>query len=304
MNRSIIKEKSNQITVSKKTWSFSTLSRFVIFLPFLLPHLQDLLAVLNALLLPGVEDPLHWRTAHPVIQAGEDPKADGTGHRRRNRTSPTLIERLEGERDLSALRHFHKMLVKAQTGQSWRQGADVFLQFTLRGGEVTQPLRSPSPRGAKNAKPVNNHRSCQRWDGSLLNTGFPFRLTLRGTIRGLPARNWRSFLKPNFSFLMVKSFLIFLCFFLPRIFPQTADDVMKKQSHGLAFYLQRHRFPFVPYLHGEMPFQLSIWSRCGWREGFPMSEQAVEKIFYTHGPVRIKIMEDFLKHLEKGNHVF
>lgn len=64
--------------------------------------LQDLLAVLNAFFLPGVQDPLHRCMAHPVIQAGEDPEADGTCHGCRGRGPPsTLIKRLEEERVLS-----------------------------------------------------------------------------------------------------------------------------------------------------------------------------------------------------------
>lgn len=73
---------------------------------------------------------------------------------------------------------------------------------------------------------------------------------------------------------------------------------------GFNFYSQRNHFLFISYLHGEVPFQLSIGRRCRWCEGFSIFEQAVEKIFYTHRTISIKIMEDFLKHLEKNNHLF
>lgn len=143
MNRSIIKGKSNnQITVSKTTWNFSTLSQFVIFLPFLLPHLQDLLAVLNALFLPGVKYSLHWCVAHPIIKAGEDPKASGTRHHQWGcSTSSTLIKRLEEERDLSKLRHFYKVLVKTKPGQSWPQEQKVCFSNLHEGrGESCSPF--------------------------------------------------------------------------------------------------------------------------------------------------------------------
>lgn len=82
----------------QKTLELSVLPQFVTFLPFQLPHLQDLLAVLNALFLPGVKYSLHRCTAHPIIQAGEDTKANGSRHHCWGcGTSSALIERLEEE---------------------------------------------------------------------------------------------------------------------------------------------------------------------------------------------------------------
>lgn len=86
----------------KKKLKIFNLSSVCHFSQFQLPHLQDLLAVLNALFLPGVKYSLHRCMAHPIIQAREDPKANGTCHCRWGcGTSSTLIKRLEGGRDLS-----------------------------------------------------------------------------------------------------------------------------------------------------------------------------------------------------------
>lgn len=61
-------------------------------------YLQDLLAVLYALLVPTVKDTLHAAVAHPIIQAGEEAEADGAGHGGGGGgTSPALIEGLPRE---------------------------------------------------------------------------------------------------------------------------------------------------------------------------------------------------------------
>lgn len=61
-------------------------------------YLQDVLAVLDALLVPAVEDALHAAVAHSVVQAGEEAEPEGAGHGGgAGRAPPALIEGLPRE---------------------------------------------------------------------------------------------------------------------------------------------------------------------------------------------------------------
>lgn len=61
-------------------------------------YLQDVLAVLDTLLVPAVEDALHAAIAHPIIQAGEEAEPEVAGHGSgAGCAPPTLIEGLQRE---------------------------------------------------------------------------------------------------------------------------------------------------------------------------------------------------------------
>lgn len=61
-------------------------------------YLQDVLAVLDTLLVPAVEDALHAAVAHPIVQAGEEAEPEGAGHGSgAGRAPPALIEGLQRE---------------------------------------------------------------------------------------------------------------------------------------------------------------------------------------------------------------